>query len=97
MVLTLDGELDTGSMTEVCDLISELLAEGSRHLLVDWSAVTRCDNASLYTLYGVRLAMHEAHGSLSLGNPSRSVQRALSCCPLKDRLSLHDTPACRCG
>ncbi|MEU6394818.1 STAS domain-containing protein [Streptomyces sp. NPDC046939] len=93
MVLAVCGELDVRSVPTLCDLVSEVLAEGSRHLLVDLSAVTRCDNAALYTLSGVRQALHEMGGSLSLGNPSPSVQRALARKGVRTSLPLHDDAA----
>ncbi|WJV47195.1 STAS domain-containing protein [Streptomyces flavofungini] len=90
MTLTLDGELDTRSTPALCALTSQVLAEGSRHLTLDLAAVTHCDNASLFTLLGIRQAIHHAGGSLTLANPSHVVQLALAHSNLRDRLPLHD-------
>ncbi|MFJ8826711.1 STAS domain-containing protein [Streptomyces sp. NPDC102467] len=90
MTLDLDGELDTGSIPALCELTSQVLAEGSRHLIMDLSAVTRCDEASFYTLLGIRQAIHHAGGSLTLANPSRCVHDALSRSVLQGQLPLHD-------
>ncbi|MEU6387934.1 STAS domain-containing protein [Streptomyces sp. NPDC046939] len=93
MAFALTGELDTGSICALCEATSQVLAEGSRHLFVDLSAVTRCDNATFYTLLGMRDALHQAGGSLTLANPSRCVADALSLSAVRDRLPLSDVPA----
>jgi anti-anti-sigma factor len=90
MTLALTGELDNGSIPALCELTSNVLAEGSRHLVIDLSAVTRCDHASLYVLLGIRQAIHHAGGSVTLANPSPPVHHALSQSPLRDLLPLHD-------
>ncbi|MFI0240383.1 STAS domain-containing protein [Streptomyces sp. NPDC016845] len=93
MAFALTGELDTSSIPTLCDATSEVLAEGSRHLIMDLSAVTRCDNATFYTLLGMRDAIHQAGGSLTLANPSRCVETALSRSAVRDQLPLRDIPA----
>ncbi|MFF3493272.1 STAS domain-containing protein [Streptomyces sp. NPDC002795] len=90
MTLALDGELDTGSIPAFCELASQVLGEGSRHLIMDLSLVTRCDNGSFFTVLGIREAIHHAGGSLTLANPSRCVRLTLSRSVLRDRLPLHD-------
>ncbi|MFZ3566955.1 STAS domain-containing protein [Streptomyces sp. BH097] len=90
MTLTLAGELDTGSIPALCELISQVLGEGSRHLIIELSGVTRCDNASFFTLLGVRDAAHRATGSLTLANPSPCVRLALSYSLLRDLLPCRD-------
>ncbi|MGD6755703.1 STAS domain-containing protein [Streptomyces sp. BH105] len=93
VILTLAGELDTGSIPALCELISQALGEGSRHLIMELSGVTRCDNASFFTLLGVRQAAHHAAGSLTLANPSPCVRLALSYSLLRDLLPCHDLGA----
>lgn len=93
MTLALTGELDTGSIPALCELTSQVLAEGSRHLVMDLSAVTRCDDASFFTLLGIRQAIHQTGGSLILANPSPPVQDALARSALRDLLPLHDVLA----
>ncbi|MEB8336861.1 STAS domain-containing protein [Streptomyces endophyticus] len=90
MTLALDGELDTGSIPAFCELASQVLGEGSRHLIMDLSLVTRCDNGCFFTVLGIREAIHHAGGSLTLANPSRCVQLTLSRSILRDLLPLHD-------
>ncbi|MFG2794650.1 STAS domain-containing protein [Streptomyces sp. NPDC048419] len=93
MTLALTGELDSASIPALCELTSHVLTEGSRHLIMDLSAVTRCDHASLYVLLGIRQAIHHTGGSLTLANPGPPVQDALSQSPLRGLLPLHDTLA----
>ncbi|MFI6878506.1 STAS domain-containing protein [Streptomyces sp. NPDC050400] len=90
MTVALGGELDTGSIPALCELTSQILAEGGRHVIVDLSEVTRCDNASFFTLLGIRQAVHHAGGSLTLADPSPCVRLALSHSTLRDLLPLHD-------
>lgn len=90
MTLSLDGELDTGVIPALCELTSRVLSEGSRHLIMDLSQVSRCDNASFFTVLGIRQALHHAGGSLTLANPSRCVRLALARSVLRDLLPLHD-------
>ncbi|MFI1434509.1 STAS domain-containing protein [Streptomyces lydicus] len=50
---------------------------GDRHLLMDLSAVTSCDAASLYTLLGVRQAVSHAGGILAFVRVSDAVHAQL--------------------
>ncbi|MGW5868622.1 STAS domain-containing protein [Streptomyces sp. NPDC055239] len=90
MTLALTGELDTDSIPALCELTSKVLTEGSRHLIMDLTGVTRCDDASLFTVLGIRQAVHHAGGSLILANPSPSVQNTLARSALRDQLPYHD-------
>lgn len=90
MTLSVAGELDTGSIPALCELTSQVLGEGSRHLIMDLSEVTHCDNASFFTLLGIREAAHHAGGSLTLANPSPCVRLALTHSVLRDLLPFHD-------
>jgi len=90
MTLALTGELDTNTIAALCELTSKVLAEGSRHLVMDLSEVTRCDDASFFTLLGIRQAIHHTGGSLTLANPSPPVRGMLSHSAVRDLLPLQD-------
>lgn len=97
MTLALTGELDSGSINALCELTSNVLAEGSRHLVIDLSAATRCDESTLYKLLGIRQAIHCTGGSLVFANPSRAFQLTLSQSALRRLLPLHDFSAQECA
>lgn len=90
MTLHVSGELDSASIPALCDLVSVVLAEGSRHVTLVLCGVTRCDNASFYVLLGVRRALHHAGGSLSLRGSSANVRLAFESSPLRQVFPLHD-------
>ncbi|MFH8347631.1 STAS domain-containing protein [Streptomyces sp. NPDC018045] len=75
--LGLVGELDVRTVRLLCDAAVAHLRSGRRQLRLDLSGITWCDNASLYTLLGVRGAVHAAQGSLELTVTSETVERAL--------------------
>ncbi|MFD4476592.1 STAS domain-containing protein [Streptomyces sp. NPDC058471] len=77
LTLVLVGELDVFNVGKLSDTVVRELEAGQRHLLIDLSGVTRCDNGSLYTLLGVRHAASHAGGSLALTAASGCVQDAL--------------------
>ncbi|MEU6961344.1 STAS domain-containing protein [Streptomyces chrestomyceticus] len=71
------GELDVRTVRLLCDATVAHLKSGHRRLRLDLSGITWCDNASLYTLLGIRGAVHAAQGSLELAVASETVERAL--------------------
>ncbi|MEV5595307.1 STAS domain-containing protein [Streptomyces sp. NPDC052496] len=75
--LGLVGELDVRTVRLLCDVTVAHLKSGRRRLRLDLSGITWCDNASLYTLLGIRGAVHAAQGSLELTVASRTVEHAL--------------------
>ncbi|KAA6223490.1 anti-sigma factor antagonist [Streptomyces albofaciens JCM 4342] len=64
--LLLTGEFDVHTVNSLCDTIVVLIEAGSRCLRLDLSGVTWCDNGSLYTLLGLKDAVHAADGYLAL-------------------------------
>ncbi|MFZ3573902.1 STAS domain-containing protein [Streptomyces sp. BH097] len=76
-VFALAGELDTSSIGELISTVVRTLERGGRHLCLDLSAVTWCDNGSLFTLLGIRHAANHVGGSLSLLAVSAPVCEAL--------------------
>ncbi|CAM5407033.1 Anti-sigma factor antagonist OS=Streptomyces alboniger OX=132473 GN=CP975_04260 PE=4 SV=1 [Streptomyces alboniger] len=86
--LRLGGELDFATVPTLCGTVVDLIADGHRHLLLDLSAITWCDNASLYTLLGIRSALQHAEGTLALTGASPAIRRALDRTGLAPRLPL---------
>lgn len=93
MTLHVTGELDSASIPALCELVSVVLAEGSRHVTLVLYGVTQCDNASFYVLLGVRQALHQAGGSLSLSGSSTNLRLAFECSPLRHEFPFHDENA----
>ncbi|MBT2401816.1 STAS domain-containing protein [Streptomyces sp. ISL-100] len=86
--LLLARELDGATVPRLCDTVVDVMADGKRHLVLDLSAITWCDNASLYTLLGIRSALQHADGSLTLSAASSAIRRALDRSGLCLRLPL---------
>ncbi|WP_369214770.1 STAS domain-containing protein [Streptomyces flavofungini] len=86
--LRLGGELDFATVPTLCGAVVDLIADGHRHLLLNLSAITWCDNASLYTLLGIRSSLQNAEGSLALTAASPAIRRALDRTGLSPRLPL---------
>ncbi|MFD7663737.1 STAS domain-containing protein [Streptomyces sp. NPDC059788] len=76
--LQLAGELDVRTVGLLREATVTHLKTGHRRLRLDLSGITWCDNASLYTLLGVRGAVHAAQGHLELTAASETVNRALA-------------------
>ncbi|MEV2253483.1 STAS domain-containing protein [Streptomyces sp. NPDC050147] len=91
LTLTLTGELDSGTVAELCEITAQALARGQHHLVLDLSQITWCDNASLHTILGIRHAVHHAGGSLTLANPATPVLHALDGSALRHVLPLTET------
>ncbi|MFC8095358.1 STAS domain-containing protein [Streptomyces sp. NPDC057301] len=88
LVMSLIGELDADTAPAVCEATVSVMSNGGRRILVDLSGVTLCDNASLYTLLGVRHALSHAGGELTLISPSEAVRLALLRTGLRELLPM---------
>ncbi|MFE0175148.1 STAS domain-containing protein [Streptomyces sp. NPDC059002] len=88
VLLRLAGDLDYATVPALCDAVVDILADGKRHITLDLSAITWCDNASLYTLLGIRSALQHADGRLTLIAASPAIRRALDRTGLYPRLPL---------
>ncbi|WP_030261382.1 STAS domain-containing protein [Streptomyces violens] len=84
--LAVVGVLDGDSVSGLCDATAAVMAGGKRHLRLDLSGVTSCDNAGLYTLLGVQSALRSMGGSLVLLRPSMTVHSGLRAARLHLRL-----------
>jgi anti-sigma B factor antagonist len=79
LVLTPDGALlVSGPAEEFEALIQKLLAEGSRHLIVDLEHVTHVDSGGVRALVRGYLTAHRLGGTVALANADKRVHRVLS-------------------
>ncbi|KUN02051.1 hypothetical protein AQI95_28635 [Streptomyces yokosukanensis] len=88
VLLRLAGDLDYATIPALCDTVVDIMSDGKRHLVLDLSKITWCDNASLYTLLGIRSALQHADGSLALTAASPAIHQALERTSLNPRLPL---------
>ncbi len=85
MLLRLFGELDADTARALCEAVVAVMASGRCHLAFDLSGITWCDNASLYTLLGIRSALQYADGSLTLTVVSTPILTAMDRTGLRPR------------
>lgn len=74
-VLRVAGEVDVYTAPALRERLTDLLAAGVRHVVVDTSGVTFLDSTGLGVLVGGRKRLHAHDGSLALaGGPERVVR-----------------------
>jgi anti-anti-sigma factor len=94
--LRLSGELDRETVHKLCDAVVESMSRHRCRLVLDLSCVTRCDNASLFTLLGIYSALRSAGGGLVLAAASPAVREGLGRAGLKTRMPLRDANPAGC-
>ncbi|MEV0322480.1 STAS domain-containing protein [Streptomyces sp. NPDC050658] len=75
--LVLVGELEIVSIGKFREFVIQALERADRHLELDLSGITRCDEGSLYAVLGMCQATHHAGGSLAITAASTPVRDAL--------------------
>ncbi|MFC7303984.1 STAS domain-containing protein [Streptomyces monticola] len=78
LTLALSGELDVHTVDTLCAVAISRIHEGRRHLRLDFTQVTWCDNASLFALLGLRAALHAADGSLGFTAFSKAIDESIT-------------------
>lgn len=73
--LTLDGEIDLATQSELRQVLTDLVVGGQVHLTIDLAGVSFIDSTGLGVLIGARRRVHVLHGSLTLVNAHESVMR----------------------
>ena len=76
-VITLSGEADLTSVTQLSELLSAQIPDGPRELTIDLSGLRFADSATIRTLVLAARTLKERAGSLVLLRPQRSVARVL--------------------
>ena len=77
-VMTLSGEADLTSVTELSDALTAQISRGARHLTVDLSGLRFADSASVRALVLAGRTLKERGGSLVLVRPQQAVARMLT-------------------
>ena len=77
-VLTLSGEADLTTVTELTEALTAQLADGARHLTVDLSRLRFADSAVIRALVLADRTLKQRGGGLTLAYPQPVVARLLS-------------------
>ncbi|WP_037568512.1 STAS domain-containing protein [Phaeacidiphilus oryzae] len=86
--LALHGELDAVNVAKLSDALTDLIEQGHRHLQLDLSEVTWCDQAGLDAILGYGHALRASNRSLTLSAASPAVHRMLEHAGLPLRLPI---------
>ena len=76
-VITLSGEVDLSTITELSDLITAQLAGGTVHLTIDVSGMSFADSASMRVLMLAAMTLRKRGGGLVLLRPQPALARLL--------------------
>lgn len=76
-VITLSGEVDLSTITELSDLITAQLAGGTVHLTIDVSGMSFADSASMRVLMLAAMTLRKRGGGLVLLRPQPALVRLL--------------------
>jgi anti-sigma B factor antagonist len=76
-VITLSGEADLSTITELSDLVTAQLAGGTVHLTIDVSGMNFADSASMRVLMLAAMTLRERGGGLVLLRPRPALARLL--------------------
>jgi anti-anti-sigma factor len=86
--LTVGGELDLATSTQLRNEFGALMGIGCRHLLVDLAAVTFLDSTGLGVLVWAAHRLRSAGGELIARNPNERIVRTLKVTGVERLLSL---------
>ena len=76
-LLTLEGELDLGAVTQLRSVVHQALLRGGRSVVLDLSGVTFLDSAGLWELIFCRNLVDGVGGTLTVASRSAAVERLL--------------------
>lgn len=87
-----DGEIDLATVNKLRSAVTELIAQGARHLTVDLDRVTYIDSSGLGMLIGAHKRMASSGGNLTIRCAQARVLRLLSITGLDRvlRVTTHD-------
>ncbi len=90
-VVTVVGELDLETASQLGDHALESVRDDSPHLALDMSGVTFMDSTGLKVLLAVQTRVQVAQGWLALVGATRAVRRILELTGLDQTFALHDS------
>ena len=91
VIVRLRGELAMPGAPGLRDTLAELLRPGAGWLVIELSAVTRCDVSGLAVLVGAGHRARQAGGSLALAAPAAPVSDVLHATGLHRHLEIFST------
>jgi anti-sigma B factor antagonist len=89
-VLTVSGEIDLDSVTELADVVETALADGAAELWIDLSATDFLDSAGLHLLLDTRRRAAELGRRLAVVCPAGTVRRVFEVAGVAEALPLYD-------
>lgn len=90
-VAVLGGELDLATAPELFDTVTERIAAGDRHVVLDLSGLTFCDSAGLSLFVRLQRQLDEVGGQMALAAPTPIVRRVLEVTGMADAFGSHGT------
>ncbi len=76
-LITLSGEADISTVTQLSELVTAQLPEGTRHLTIDASGLAFADSASIRVLVLAARTLRERGGTLVLLRPQPTLARSV--------------------
>lgn len=92
-VISVTGELDLATASELADLTNRLIDQGTCLLVYDLSGLTFCDSTGLTVFVRAKNRLDKAGGWVSLAGPTPIVARVLDVSGLLQVLDTHDSLA----
>lgn len=88
-VVSLGGELDLFTATEVGRLLEEVIRDGARDVVVDMSEVTFLDSTTISALIAARNLVRPLGGTVSLVCPDPNIVRVFRATTLDRLFAIH--------
>jgi anti-sigma B factor antagonist len=88
-VLRIEGDVDAYAAPQLRELVADLAARGTRHVIADLRGASFVDSAGLGALVGSRKVLRLGGGSLALVATSRQFLQTFQLTGLSDTFALH--------
>src|SRR5919109_2907629 len=90
-VIALKGEVDLYTAPEFKQQLLEVIGQGAKHVVVDFSDTTFIDSTTLGVLVGGVKRLRPAGGQLSLGCSDRNITKIFEITGLNKVFPIHET------
>ncbi|MGH8894218.1 MAG: STAS domain-containing protein [Actinomycetes bacterium] len=90
-VVSVAGEVDLGTASQLADHASEALRDVSSHVVLDLAGVSFMDSTGLKVLVSLHRQAEEAGGSFAVAGTTRPVRRVLSVTGLDQVITQHES------